>query len=84
MVLTAAPPPPRERAQCRTQARKDQKMACRGVSPHPLPHPPGSRARAAGKEAGEQACPDLTGSAPPPQKARLQLGCSEGLRGQLW
>ncbi|XP_059732183.1 coiled-coil domain-containing protein 188 isoform X7 [Bos taurus] len=36
-----------ERAQCRTQARKDQKMACRG-------------------------------------KARLQLGCSEGLRGQLW
>uniref|UniRef100_A0A8C6CYV2 Coiled-coil domain containing 188 n=1 Tax=Moschus moschiferus TaxID=68415 RepID=A0A8C6CYV2_MOSMO len=36
-----------ERAQCRSQARKDQKTACRG-------------------------------------KARLQLGCSEGLRGQLW
>nr|XP_020759073.1 coiled-coil domain-containing protein 188 [Odocoileus virginianus texanus] len=45
---------------------------------------PRSRARAAGEELGEQACPDLTGSAPPPQKAQPQLGCSEGLRGQLW
>ncbi|XP_077730866.1 coiled-coil domain-containing protein 188 isoform X4 [Canis aureus] len=48
LALTAQhPPPSRERAQCRTQARKEQQMACVA-------------------------------------KARPQLGCSEGLKGQLW
>ncbi|XP_029778160.1 coiled-coil domain-containing protein 188 isoform X3 [Suricata suricatta] len=42
-----AAPIPRERAQCRTQARKEQQMACIA-------------------------------------KARPQLGCSEGLKSQLW
>ncbi|XP_059975735.1 coiled-coil domain-containing protein 188 [Mesoplodon densirostris] len=42
-----------ERAQCRTQVRKEQQMVCIGVTPLP-------------------------------RKARPQLGCSEGRKGQLW
>lgn len=35
MILMCPIPHPRDRAQCRSQARKEQQMACMAVSPPP-------------------------------------------------
>lgn len=85
MVLTAAPPPPQGTGPVSDPGQEGPEDGVqRGKPPPPPLTLPEAAALAAGEEPGEQACPDLTGSAPPSQKARLQLGCSEGLRGQLW
>lgn len=64
-------------------------MACIGVSPNPTPsawRPPGDWRRSLVTVMpilpwGDQELSDL---APVLQKAQLQPGCPEGLRGQLW